>query len=59
MNNSCVVPLTKMVWKLVTDITFGDKMGTKVMTVKPFSYQKNYMVVVNVCFLLSYFLKGY
>ena len=26
----------------MTDITFGDKMGSKVMTLKPFSYQENY-----------------
>ena len=43
----------------MTDITFGDKMGSKVMTLKPFSYQENYIVVVYVCILLLYiFLKG-
>ena len=30
----------------MTDITFGDKMGSKVMTLKPFSLQENYIVVV-------------
>ena len=29
----------------MTDITFGDKMGSKVMTLKPFSEQENYIVV--------------
>ena len=37
------------------DITFGDKMGSKVMTLKPFSLQENYIVVVYVCMLLLYF----
>ena len=39
----------------MTDITFGDKMGSKVMTLKPFSIQENYIVVVYVCILLLYF----
>ena len=44
----------------MTYVTFGDKMGSKVMTLKPFSYQENYIVVVYVCILLLYFsfLKG-
>ena len=44
----------------MTDFTFGDKMGSKVMTLKPFSYQEYYTVVVYVCILLLYFsfLKG-
>ena len=29
----------------MTDITFGDKMGSKVMSLKPFSYQENYIDV--------------
>ena len=29
----------------MTDITFGDRMGSNVMTLKPFSYQENYIVV--------------
>ena len=41
--------------KLVTDIRFGDKLGSKVMSLKPFSYQENYIVVVYVCNLLLYF----
>ena len=39
----------------MTDITFGNTMGSKVMTLKPFSYQKNYIAVVYVCILLLYF----
>ena len=39
----------------MTDITFGDKMGSKVMTLKPFSEQENYIVVVYVCIMLLYF----
>ena len=41
----------------MTDITFGDKMGSKVKTLKPF----NNIVVVYVCILLLYFffLKGF
>ena len=35
-------------------MTFGDKMGSKVMTLKSFSYQENYIVVVYVCILLLY-----
>ena len=54
MNNSCVVPLTKTGMEIVTDITFGDKMGSKFMTLKPFSYQENYIVVVYVFILLLY-----
>ena len=33
-----------------------DTMGSKVMTLKPFLYQENYIVVVNVCILSLYFL---
>ena len=39
----------------MTDITFGVKMGSKVMTLKSSSYLENYIVVVYVCILLSYF----
>ena len=35
-------------------MSFGDKMGPKVMTLKSFSYQENYIVVVYVCILLLY-----
>ena len=39
----------------MTDITFGDKMGSKVMTLKPLSEQENYIVVVYVCIMLIIF----
>ena len=54
MNKSCVVPLTETGMG-TGDITFGDKMVSKVMTLKPFSLQENYIVVVYVCILLLYF----
>ena len=41
--------------------TFGEKMGSNVMTLKPFLNQENYIVVVYDCILLLYFffLKGF
>ena len=39
----------------MTDITYGEKTGSKVMTLKSLSYQENYIVVVYVCILLLYF----
>ena len=47
MNNSCVVSLTE------TDMKTGDRHniwgqhGVKCFTLKPFSYQENYIVVYN------------
>ena len=45
----------------MTDIISGGKVGSKVMTLKPISFQENYIVVVYVCILLLYFsfLKGF
>ena len=54
LNNSWVVALTETGMEVVTDITFGDKMGSKVMTLKPFAYQENYIVVYE-CILVLYF----
>ena len=42
----------------MTDITSGDKTGSKVMTLKSLSYQENYIVVVYVCIMFS-FRKGF
>ena len=39
----------------MTDIPFGDKMESNVMTLKPFSYQEKFTVVVYVCILLLSF----
>ena len=39
----------------MTDITSGDKTGSKVMTLKSLSCQENYIVEVYVCILLLYF----
>ena len=44
MNYSYAFPLIEADRKLVIDITFGGKMGSKIMTLKPFSYQENNMV---------------
>ena len=39
----------------MTDITSGDKTGSKVMTLKSLSYQENYIVVIYACIPLLYF----
>ena len=46
----------------MTDITFGDKMGSKIMTLKPFSEQENYIVVGGICLyhvIIFFFLKEF
>ena len=47
--------LTGLLAKYKSKNNIGDKMGSEVMTLKSFSYQENYIVVVYVCILLLYF----
>ena len=47
--------LTGLLAKYNSKNNIGDKMGSEVMTLKSFSYQENYIVVVYVCILLPYF----
>ena len=41
---SYVFPLIEADRKLLTEITFGGIMASKIMTLKPFSYQENNIV---------------